>query len=156
IQPCIPLWGGAPSEWVSVKNLSYSTDVEKETLQDLQKQGMKFYLVSDKKDWDLLRQAENLSENEAEIFMQKLCKEGKAVLFDNKNANLNEWNIAFDGNANPTSQELAERRWESDQRKQKFAAMKAHILNPESKTRENEKETINPFIKNYIEQLRSK
>lgn len=157
IQPCIPLWGGAPSEWVSVKNLSYSPDVEKETLQDLQKQGMKFYLVSDKKDWDLLRQAENLSENEAEIFMQKLCQEGKAVLFDNKNANQNAWNIAFDGNANPTSQELAERRWESDRRKQKFSAMKAHILNTESgKTCENEKEKFNPFIKNYLEQRRSK
>ena len=55
-----------------------------------------------------------------------------------------------------TSKELAERRQEVDIRKQKFAAMKAHILNPESKTRENEKETITPFIKNYIEQLRSK
>lgn|GEM_PF-6567173 len=86
IQPCIPLWGGASSEWVSVKDLSYSPDVEKETLQDLQKQGMKFYLVPNKGDWDLLRQAENLSENEAEIFMQKLCKEGKATLFPSQQA----------------------------------------------------------------------
>ena len=83
IQPCIPLWGGHPSEWVSVKDLSYSSEVEKETLQDLQKQGMKFYLVPDVKDWELLRQAENLSEKDAEIFMQNLCKEGKAILFPN-------------------------------------------------------------------------
>ena len=67
------------------------------------------------------------------------------------------WNIAFDGNANPTSQELAERRRESDQRKQKFAAMKAHILNPESgKNTGIEKEKFNPFIKNYLEQRRRK
>ena len=157
IQPCIPLWGGHPSEWVSVKDLSYSSEVEKETLQDLQKQGMKFYLVPNAKDWKLLRQAENLSEKDAEIFMQNLCKEGKAVLFDNKNANQNAWNIAFDGNANPTSQELAERRRESDQRKQKFAARKAHILNLESeKNTEIAKEKFNPFIKNYLEQRRSK
>ncbi|MBQ4400199.1 MAG: hypothetical protein II830_02750, partial [Alphaproteobacteria bacterium] len=59
--------------------------------------------------------------------------------------------------ANPTSQELAERRRESDQRKQKFAAMKAHILNPESeKNTEIAKEKFNPFIKNYLEQRRSK
>ncbi len=59
--------------------------------------------------------------------------------------------------ANPTSQELAERRQESDVRKQKFAAMKAHILNPESeKNTEIAKEKFNPFIKNYLEQRRSK
>ena len=156
IRPCIPLYGGAPSEWVSVKDLNYLPDVQKETLVDLQKQGKKFYLIPDKNDWKLSEGAENLSEQDAEIFMQKLCQEGKAVLFDNKNANQNAWNIAFDGNTNPTSQELAERKQESDARKQKFTTMKEHILNPESKTRENEKETINPFIKNYLEQRRSK
>ena len=56
-----------------------------------------------------------------------------------------------------TSKELAERKQESDRRKQKFTAMKAHILNPESgKPLKNEKDKINPFIRNYMEQLQSK
>lgn len=232
IQPCIPLWGGAPSEWVSVKDLSYSPDVEKETLQDLQKQGMKFYLVPNKGDWDLLRQAENLSENEAEIFMQKLCQEGKAVLFDNKNANQNAWNIAFDEKtgefvevndktgehrafqqeqefksepekpskapemkfnptsmefeyANPKLQEIAERRRELNHTKQDILALKERIAkqgleeiglegkmgqtgnsratNPNEavtethkKVAESQIEDLKPFIKNYLEQRRSK
>ncbi|MBR2137571.1 MAG: hypothetical protein IJ852_06435 [Alphaproteobacteria bacterium] len=56
-----------------------------------------------------------------------------------------------------TSIEITARKQKSDQRKQKFAAMKAHILNPESgKNTGIEKEKFNPFIKNYLEQRRSK
>lgn len=56
-----------------------------------------------------------------------------------------------------TSIEITARKQESDQRKQKFAALKAHILNPESgKNTEIAKDKFNPFIKNYLEQNRSK
>jgi hypothetical protein len=84
IRPCIPLWGGKPNEWVGINDLKYSPDVEKETLQDLQKQGMKFYLVPDKEDWKLIEKVENLSEKGAELFMENLCKKSKAVLFKEK------------------------------------------------------------------------
>ena len=97
IRPCIPLYGGAPSEWVSVKDLNYLPDVQKETLADLQEQGKKFYLISDKNDWKLLEGAENLSEKEAESFMEQLCREGKATLFPSKDEiEEYKWNIAFD------------------------------------------------------------
>lgn len=56
-----------------------------------------------------------------------------------------------------TTQEIIERKQVTDQRKQKFAVLKAHILNPESgKNTGIEKEKFNPFIKNYLEQNRSK
>lgn len=52
-----------------------------------------------------------------------------------------------------TSIEITARKQKSDRRKQKFTAMKAHILNPESgKNTGIEKEKFNPFIKNYLEQ----
>ena len=55
------------------------------------------------------------------------------------------------------TQEIKERKQKTDQRKQKFAVLKAHILNPESeKNTEIAKEKFIPFIKNYIEQRRSK
>jgi len=132
IQPCIPLWGGVPSEWVSVKDLSYSSEVEKETLQDLQKQGMKFYLVPDVKDWELLRQAENLSEKDAEIFMQKLCKDGKATLFPNKDE-IEEFKQQITQAREETNQRQVELRVKYDFTPPQFVAHATHVSQEEFK-----------------------
>ena len=81
IQPCIPMWGGPPFEWISTKDLKY-TDVKKETLADLIDQGMQFYLVPQKEDWKtLLREKGSVSEKEAKKYLENLCKDGRASRF---------------------------------------------------------------------------
>lgn len=82
-RPAIPLWGGPPHEWTSEKTLSYKQEeVEVETLNDLMKKGMKFYLIPDKNVWkNEMSQAEKLSPKEAIALLDGLCKEGKAVLY---------------------------------------------------------------------------
>lgn len=87
IRPVIPLWGGKPQEWVSIKPLTYDKNVEKETLHDLVKQGKEFYLVPDKADWNnLIAGHENLTEEEARKYMAKLAEKypDKVLKIDTK------------------------------------------------------------------------
>ena len=69
---------------ITENDLTFLPDVQKETLTDLQESGKKFYLIPKKNNWKLLEGVENLSEQEAEAFMEKLCREGIATLFPNK------------------------------------------------------------------------
>ena len=81
IQPCIPMWGGLPSEWVSTRDLKY-TEVKRETLADLIDQGMLFYLIPKEEDWKtLLKEKGRASEKEAHKYLEDLCKKGKATRF---------------------------------------------------------------------------
>lgn len=77
-RPVIPLWGGAPKEWVSVRNVNYKS-AQKETLADLK--GMKFYLIEDENVWNVVQGKGNLSPQQAEQEMKKLCEQGDAVLY---------------------------------------------------------------------------
>ena len=73
IRPCIPLWGGAPLEWVSVKPLSY-TDVRTETLRDLIAQGKEIYLVPVEKDWKkYMEKTSAFSPEQAAQYMKDLA-----------------------------------------------------------------------------------
>lgn len=133
IRPCVPLWGGEPSEWVSVKDLNYLPDVQKETLQDLQKQGMKFYLIPNKEDWKLLEGAENLSEKEAEAFMEQLCKEGKATLFPSKDE-IEEYKKQITQAREETNKKQAELRVKYDFKAPEFVAHATHVSQEEFKS----------------------
>ena len=83
IRPVISLWGDGPYEWVSTESLNYDkNDVQKETIDDLIKQGKKFYLISDENLWkNGLVGASNLSVKQASELLDTLCKKGKATLY---------------------------------------------------------------------------
>ena len=86
IQPVIPLWGGAPVEWVSAEKLSY-TDVQKETIQDLSEQGMKFYIIPDREVWKKKIQGKaGISEQEAQAFLDEMAKKGEAINYNQSKA----------------------------------------------------------------------
>ena len=79
IHPNIPLWGGAPFEWVSTESLNY-TDVQKETLQDLMRQGMKLYIIPDREVWKKKIQGKiTSSDKEAFAFLEEMSKNGEAI-----------------------------------------------------------------------------
>ena len=88
IHPVIPLWGDPPVEWVSVQDLKYNPEVKTERLQDLIKQGMQFYFVSGAEDWRLLSCKENLSAEDAQKELEKMCKSGQAVRFPPESCNI--------------------------------------------------------------------
>jgi len=80
-RPCIPLWGGEPLEWVSVRPLKY-TGVKKETLQDLMKQGKEIYLVPREEDWKAyIERNSAASPEEARAYLADLAaKKPKKVM----------------------------------------------------------------------------
>lgn len=80
IHPNIPLWGGAPFEWVSTESLHY-TDVQKETVQDLQKQGMKLYVIPDKEIWEKTQGKMNCTEQEALVLLEQMRQKGEAIAY---------------------------------------------------------------------------
>ena len=81
IRPNIPLWGGAPFEWVSTESLNY-TDVQKETLQDLMRQGMKLYIIPDREVWKKKIQGKITStDKEALAFLEEMSKNGEAISY---------------------------------------------------------------------------
>ncbi|MBQ7413760.1 MAG: hypothetical protein IJV07_05790 [Alphaproteobacteria bacterium] len=88
ICPVIPLWGGKPVEWVSTERLNY-TSVQKETLQDLSDQGMKFYIIPDKEVWKKKVQGKaGLTEKDAQAFLEEMCKNGEAVKYNPKDTSM--------------------------------------------------------------------
>ena len=83
IHPVVSLWGDGPYEWVSTESLNYDkNNVQKENVDDLIKQGKKFYLISDENLWkNGLAGASNLSAKQATELLDSLCRKGKATLY---------------------------------------------------------------------------
>lgn len=73
-RPIIPLWGGRPNEWVSTRDLTYNSHVEKETVGDLMAKGISLYLVPNLQVWEqLMAGQDTLSEAEAQKYMAHLA-----------------------------------------------------------------------------------
>lgn len=90
IRPNIPLWGGAPFEWVSTESLNY-TDVQKETLQDLVKQGLKLYIIPDKEIWKKKIQGKTgVQEKEVQAFLDEMVKKGEAISYNQSKTSIRE------------------------------------------------------------------
>jgi len=73
IHPIVPLWGGAPKEWIAKKNLTYSPEVEKETFKDLLNQGNQVFIVPNEEDWkNWMQGKEQLPPDEARRYLAGL------------------------------------------------------------------------------------
>ena len=106
IRPNIPLWGGAPFEWVSTESLNY-TDVQKETLQDLVKQGLKLYIIPDKEIWKKKIQGKTgVQEKEVQAFLDEMVKKGEAISYNQSKTSIREWlsNASEKGKDDPRNQ----------------------------------------------------
>ncbi|MBR6412933.1 MAG: hypothetical protein IKS41_07245 [Alphaproteobacteria bacterium] len=85
-RPCIPLWGGEPLEWVSVKPLKF-TDVQKETLRDLIERNKTIYIVPSTDDWKkYMERTCGMSPQEAKEYLASLSKQypDKVIKLDEK------------------------------------------------------------------------
>ena len=85
-RPCIPLWGGEPLEWVSVRPLKF-TDVQKETLRDLTEQKKTIYIVPSPDDWKkYIEKTCGMSPKEARAYLAKLSHQypDKVIKLDEK------------------------------------------------------------------------
>ena len=83
-RPCIPLWGGKPTEWVSIKPLRYIS-VQAESLRDLMERGKKIYLVPRKEDWKkYMEKTCSMSTKEARTYLVNLSRQypGKVIRLD--------------------------------------------------------------------------
>ena len=114
-------------------DLTFLPDVQKETLTDLQESGKKFYLIPKKNNWKLLEGVENLSEQEAEAFMEKLCREGIATLFPNKDE-IEEYRRQIIPARDAENKKQAELRVKYNFVPPQFVAHATHVSQAEFKT----------------------
>lgn len=114
-------------------DLTFLPDVQKETLTDLQESGKRFYLIPKKNNWKLLEGVENLSEQEAEAFMEKLCREGIATLFPNKDE-IEEYRRQIIPARDAENKRQAELRVKYDFKAPEFVAHATHVSQAEFKT----------------------
>ena len=85
-RPCIPLWGGEPLEWVSVKPLEF-TQVQKETLRSLTERGKTIYIVPSVDDWkQYIEKTCGMSPKEARAYLANLSRQHpeKVIKLDEK------------------------------------------------------------------------
>ena len=85
-RPCIPLWGGEPLEWVSVKPLKFA-DVQKETLRDLIEKKKTIYIVPSADDWkQYMEKTCGMSPEEAREYLANLSSQypDKVIKLDKK------------------------------------------------------------------------